>query len=171
MTINRQPRLMSAGYSLLEMMVVVGLMAMLLIGAVTMFMTTLAGSSKSEMVSAVKQDGDYAITQMERTIRGASEWTACGGSDLTVKVPQSGGSNIEVTFSKVASGSVDRVAVEIDAGGTEFLTSVGLNVQDLSFDCPSDKDVEIKLVMDTGTTDRQSETALAEFQTRVKLRN
>jgi prepilin-type N-terminal cleavage/methylation domain-containing protein len=69
-SINRRRRF-SAGFTLIEILVVVTLSVMLLLTASTLFMTFLMGSSKTNVLSIVKTEGEYAQNQMEFLLRNA----------------------------------------------------------------------------------------------------
>ena len=54
------------GFTLVEILVVIGLLAIVVALGSNMFFTTLRGSTKSKTLTIVKQNGDYALSVMER---------------------------------------------------------------------------------------------------------
>ncbi len=52
------------GYTLIELIVVIGIVVILLITATGLFYTTLIGGGKTNSAEAVKQAGQYALNQM-----------------------------------------------------------------------------------------------------------
>ena len=72
------------GYTLIELVVVVGLVGMLSVGMLGVFLTSLRGVSRAEIEAEIKSQGDYAITKMERNLRQASEAPVCGDSPPSV---------------------------------------------------------------------------------------
>lgn len=63
--------LQSAGYTLIELLIVVTLSSLLLITAVALFFTTLVGGGRTAGTEYTKQAGQYAITQMTYLLRNA----------------------------------------------------------------------------------------------------
>lgn len=53
-----------SGYTLIELIVVVGIVVIILIAATSLFYTTLIGGGKTASSEAVKQAGQYALNQM-----------------------------------------------------------------------------------------------------------
>jgi Tfp pilus assembly protein PilE len=68
------------GFTLVEMLVVAGLVGILSIGIGSTFMSTLKGSNRSALQAKMKSQGDFAIASMERTIRSAVKFPTCSGS-------------------------------------------------------------------------------------------
>src|SRR3989339_275480 len=75
------------GFTFVELLVVITLMVMLMLTAASMFFTTLIGTGKTNSNFQVKEEGDYAISQMEFLLRNAvavdSATCAPGGSEIT----------------------------------------------------------------------------------------
>ena len=61
----------SKGFTLIEMMIVITLMVMLMLTASSLFFTTLIGSSKTNVTTQVKEEGDFALSQIEFLLRNA----------------------------------------------------------------------------------------------------
>ncbi len=57
-------RIRQQGYTLVELVVVIGIVIVLLVSAVSLFYTTLIGGGKTNSAEAVKQAGQYALSQM-----------------------------------------------------------------------------------------------------------
>lgn len=64
-------RLFKSGYTLIEMLVVVGIFGIIAVVGSMTFLYLLKGATKTKTVSVVKQNGEYAMGVMERTIRNA----------------------------------------------------------------------------------------------------
>jgi prepilin-type N-terminal cleavage/methylation domain-containing protein len=59
------------GFTLIELLVVISVSVILGIAAAGLFFTTLIGNTKKEVLTRVKDEGDYAINQMEFLLRNA----------------------------------------------------------------------------------------------------
>lgn len=59
------------GFTLIELLVVISVSVILGIAAAGLFFTTLIGNTKKEVITRVKDEGDYALTQMEFLLRNA----------------------------------------------------------------------------------------------------
>lgn len=92
------------GFTLLELLAVVGILSFILIAATQLLGSTLAGSSKSNSLQLVKQNGQFALSTMSRLVRLAKSVTVCAGSDLQFLVSESGAD----------------VAYRFDLGGTRL---------------------------------------------------
>jgi len=166
------------GYTLIELMIVVTVMAVVAVVAVNLFLSTLIGGGKSRALSVVKQNGDFALTQMEKMIRNAKELTTNNeGFVCDTDMNSLGVIN--------SDGGVTIFAVEgerIASNSGLFLTSSEVKVDSdaaktLSFDCSrSDTGmpdfVEISFTLKKGEVgvSRQEEIAEEDFQTKVSLR-
>ncbi len=62
-----------AGFSLIELMIVVSITVMLMLAASTIFMTFLVGNTRTTSNQLIKQEGQYAINQMEFLLRNSLE--------------------------------------------------------------------------------------------------
>jgi len=93
---------MRKGFTLLELLAVVGILSFILMGVTQLLGSTLAGSGKSNSLQIVKQNGQFAISTMERTVRRAKTLTACSDGTLIVIVPETTG---DVTYAFALSGN------------------------------------------------------------------
>jgi len=59
----------SKGFTLIEILVVIGVLAIIVVVGSMSFFNLLKGSMKTRTISLVKQNGDYALAIMERMIR------------------------------------------------------------------------------------------------------
>jgi len=70
--------MVKTGYTLIELMVVVGIIGILMMAVIGVFLTSVRGSSGAKLEAQIKRQGDYAISLMERNIRSASGQPDCG---------------------------------------------------------------------------------------------
>ena len=167
------------GFTLIEILVALGIFVIILVVGSNMFFTILKSSSKTKVLTEVKQNGDYAINVMERMIRNAKEIVenteatplrcASEMSKLKITNPSGDTTEFDLTGPRIASNLGNYLtsdAVEIDA------------TQSNRFDCTagvpgtSPDVVTINFILkQAGTVSRPEEEASVSFQTTVTLRN
>ena len=169
---------------MLEVLVSIGILAMVGTLIVQVFFTTTRANSKTEVQKNVKQNGDFAVEVMSRLIRSArSITTSCTAGGATTEsvtfVNQNGGTT---TLGCLLDGAVTRVA-STSAGRTDYLTDKSLTIggaectQDsLQFVCtaPAGQPAMVAITFrlsQKGTPQDQFEKATAAFQTTVAIRN
>jgi len=81
---------MKKGFTLLELLAVVGILSFILIAVTQLFGSVLAGSGKTNSLQIVKQNGQFALSTMSRLVKLARSVTTCAGSDLQFVVSESG---------------------------------------------------------------------------------
>ena len=113
------------GFTLIEMLVVTGIMALFSLTVVGVFLATIRGGNKATLLQQVHQDGDFALEAMARSIRGARTVECVGDFSLTYDY---GGT---IVYSLVTDGTVTKVA----SNGAEFLTGDLTEASALSFNC------------------------------------
>ena len=86
---------MKKGFTLLELLAVVGILGFVLIAVTQLLGSTLAGSGKSNSLQIVKQNGQFALSTMSRLVRLAKSVTPCSGSNLQFVVSEN---NIDVIY-------------------------------------------------------------------------
>lgn len=73
-----------AGYTLIEIIIVVALLGIVMVMATGMFLNIMRGAVKSRALQEVKQNGNYVIMTMSRMIRNAMNVSCSGLSDRLV---------------------------------------------------------------------------------------
>lgn len=114
------------GFTLIEIVVVAGIMAIFSLTLIGVFLATVRTGNKSQLTQAVHQEGDFALKRMANTIRN-SQAVSCNGDVITITNP--GGA--EIIFSLVADGDITRIASD----SSSFLTGKLAEVTGLSFSC------------------------------------
>lgn len=74
------------GFTLIEILVSLGILVIIMVVASNMFFTILKSSSKAKILTEVKQNGNYAINVMARMIRGG-EYQSHGNNFIEIKNP------------------------------------------------------------------------------------
>lgn len=95
----------TAGYSLIEMLVVITLLVMMSLVATSLFLNTLTGSNKTAINLTVKQQGEYAMSQMVSMIRNARRIDACSTGSLTILNQDEQTTTFSLSGTQLASNS------------------------------------------------------------------
>ena len=83
--------MMNRGFTLVEILVVIGITAIIGTIMVAIFTNTLRGSNKSQILAIIKQNGQAVLENMDKTIRGEDN-VVCptSGSSNTLVIIQNG---------------------------------------------------------------------------------
>ena len=109
------------GFTLIEIVVVAGIMALFSLTLIGVFLATVRSGSKAQLLQAGHQEGDFALQQMAQVIRGSKTVSDCSDS-ITV----TGTSGSEIVFSELDN----RIASD-----SSYLTGTLAEVTNLEFDC------------------------------------
>lgn len=127
----------SQGFTLVELLVAIGLSVMLITAAAGLFFSTLRSDSKKNFVSELKDNGDYALSQMEFLLRNA----------LSLEVQNPGDAPCTTGMNQILLRSVDnnvtrlylsngQIASEsVQTGTVRYLTGGPTTASNLSFNC------------------------------------
>lgn len=124
--------LVKKGFSLIEILVVIGLFA--LIGIVTSqaVLTTLKGSRVIDSEANIRQNVDYAMNIIERNLRNSKEITECPNTTDPTKIDYVDPSGQDQSIFYVSSGDDRYVAV---TSNDNRLTSNQVRVTNFSIIC------------------------------------
>ncbi len=174
---NTKSQSKSNGFTLIEILVVVGLLAVIATIGSNMFFTTLRSSSKSKNLTIVKQNGDYALATIEKLIRDSekvitnSDGSVCTTGMNKIKTKRLDGSEVE--FSCEEEGTVNGLI----ASNSARLTGSDVKLDSCSFDCSSQGEFYPQVVSidftlsQAAVTTRLEEQASVSFRTTVNTRN
>jgi len=81
---------MKKGFTLLELLAVVGILSFILIAVTQLFGSVLAGSGKTNSLQIVKQNGQFALSTMSRLVRLSKSVTVCAAGDLQFVISETG---------------------------------------------------------------------------------
>jgi prepilin-type N-terminal cleavage/methylation domain-containing protein len=93
------------GFSLIEMLVVIGLLTMLAIIGTMLFLNTLTTSNKASIALNVKQQGENALSQMTAMIRRATRIEDCTPTTLVILNQDENTTTFFAENNKIASNS------------------------------------------------------------------
>jgi prepilin-type N-terminal cleavage/methylation domain-containing protein len=156
----------NSGFTLIEVVVVAGIIALFSVTLVSVFLATMRGGNKSQLIQIVHQEGDFALKTMANVIRGADQVTCGGGSIDIVTLTGS-----VINFSTLDDNGIIRVASD----SSTFLTGNRATVTNLDFACASgvlnNQVVTINLELSVEPTGGQiQEKTVQTFATSVSTR-
>lgn len=162
----------SNGFSLIEILVVLSIFVVIAVIANQVFFSTLRGGSKSEATTLVKQEGNYALSVIERGLQSAQSVTSvCNDPGVSL-------SSIGYLDSTGASASFSCQTGYVASGSANLrLTTdkVTLVANSCKFYCFKEGGVATVSAQFTlkraGTGLSPREQTQLEFKTRILLRN
>lgn len=119
----------SAGFSLVEMLVVVSVFALIGVLTTSAVTQTLRGSKKSDSLVRVRENVNYSLAVVERQIRNAENVASCTGVATSV-LTYTSIEGITSTFSCITPGALGYIA-----SGSARLTSSDISITACSFVC------------------------------------
>ena len=156
------------GFSLIELLLVITMLSIVVVASTSLLFTTMSGSNKASGLAIVKQNGDHAISYIERQTREA-ESVECDTDPNPdeLNLTDVDGNPITIT-TETATGRI----VTIVPPDITYLTSDELLAE--NFTCEVDLGdpavVQVNFRMTLAPGGIPSETATESFQTRVSLR-
>lgn len=166
MTIHNRP-----GYSLIELTIVVGLVAILAVAISSIVLVSVIQSTRIRNQIRTRQTGDYALTQMQTMIRNARAVSNCDSVNDSISLVNADGDS--TTFATELVGASTHIASN---SGT-YLTPDDVTVADsFNLDCsPSDTEVELVSISfdlsPTASSGRSLEAPPIHYATSVELKN
>lgn len=175
---KRPPPKYRIGFTLIEILVVMGILGIIVSLVIGMFFWVLKGSAKSQAIAEIRQNGNYALNVMERMIRSAQSLDDYSGSSLTITNPDGGvtvfscGDSNGNSISDIASTSADlNTSVPLIGDGVE-VQNCNSFFQVVSPTGGGPETVEINFTLSQANSPVKIEDrASAVFQTTVVLRN
>lgn len=156
----------SGGFALLEMLVVLSIFGLVVALASQIFFSALRGTVKTEALTRVKQNGNYALSVMQRALRNSKGNIEC--SDQSVTYSDALGNR--TSFSCLGAGGSDGYI----ASGSARLTGSDVRVSSCVITCAPailPREVEISITLEGKDSFRAEEKVSLPFYTRVTLRN
>lgn len=169
------------GFTLMEILVSVGIIAIVGTVIAQSFFSMVRTNIKSELLNNIKQNGDFAVDVMSRMMRSAaSVTTTCTSTGTTTQsLAIQNADGFTTTFNCVLDGNVARIA-STSGSKTEYLTNRNVSLgadctNTLTFVCtalPNQKtQVQVLFTLgQVGTPADQFEKASTSFQTTVVTR-
>jgi type II secretory pathway pseudopilin PulG len=160
-----------AGFSVIELTVVIGLIALLAIAMSAIMLTTIVSSNRIRSLTKIKQAGDYAVTQLQSLVRNARGITLCNSLDSTSTIINPDGGETTILL-EPDDDDVDRIA----SNSGVYLTPGDLRITNYSLTCaPTDDNPQlITIAFDLSPlieSTKESENTTLHFVTTAELRN
>jgi prepilin-type N-terminal cleavage/methylation domain-containing protein len=156
------------GFTLVEIMIVVGILGIIAVVGSGTFFSILRGSTKTKTLQLVKQNGDYAVSVMERMIRNAKSVSG-GGSSITITNPDGETTDFSCSGSPatIASNSASLMSSEVKVNDCTNIFTVTPGEAGIR---PAVVKINFSLSQ-AGTPSRPEEQTSVNFQTTITLRN
>lgn len=119
-------------FTLLELLMVVAILGVVLIAITQLLTAVLSGSGKSSAAQAVKENGQFALSTIQKTVRRAKSVSTCSGGTLSVIVAETGG-DITYSFSWTGSPTYGLAKTTTPPGSTSDLVDSSVRVT--AFSC------------------------------------
>jgi prepilin-type N-terminal cleavage/methylation domain-containing protein len=161
------------GYTLLELLTVIGILSVIGGIVVSIVFISLRGAKKSDLVEGLRQNGDTAMTQMIKQIRYAKSLNTPASC-----VPSSNTSSITITSLDTNTQTTFACsATTISSNSASLMDTNTISVSACSFTCTQQTlndppSINIKFTLSPKTAGALAETkATIPFQSSVTLRN
>lgn len=170
-----KPNKKTSGYTLIETLVVLGIIALVSAFGLNFLTTILRGNSKTTVTTEIKQNGNYALDIITYFARNALSIESCSSSSISLRQWD----NSTVTFSLLpqVNDLNNKVNARI-ASNSSVLTNAdannGVSVSSLSFTCsnstPPVVSINFQVTQSAFLPDRPELKGKVNFQTSVSLR-
>lgn len=117
------------GFTFIEVLVVVSMLGVIMVSLTQLLAGMLSGTSKTTALQLVKENGQFAIHTIGRTVRRARIVSVCDNGSVTVIVPEEGG---RTTYQFRHEGT--QILRTESAGGTD-VPLLDAGVEAASFSC------------------------------------
>lgn len=161
-----------AGFTLIELLITTSLTVLLMLTITTMFMTFLISNSRTNVRKIVKEEGLYALNQMEFILKNAfyvdetSNPCTTNMTEIDIVSLDRG----STTFNTITDLNGSKIASN---GAT--LTSNAVDLTGLRFDCsgsPGNRVVTVRFTLEKITPTLSDDAQVTEnFETTVQIRN
>jgi len=159
-----------SGFSLIELIVVIGLLSLLTLAISSIMLTSVMTSARIRTATKVKQAGNYAIGQLQGLLRNAKLVTSCDSANNTITIVNPDGGTTQI-LAELDDQGVTRIA----SNSGVYLTPVSINANTFSLICdPSDTEPTlVKLAFDLQDTQtaKATQNPILHFETSTNLRN
>jgi type II secretory pathway pseudopilin PulG len=161
---------MKKGTSLIELVVVIGLISLLALAMSAIMLTTIVSSNRVRRLTQIKQAGDIALTQIQTLLRNSRSIETCDSTLNQITTVNPDGNTTEIFLQTDASS--DRIA----SNSGIYITPDHLTVNNFDITCEPDElnPVLFTISFDlthTNTSGNDQENSTLHFETSTGIRN
>lgn len=157
------------GFSLIELIVVIGLLSLLTLAISSTMLMSIVSSSRVRTITKVKQSGGYALGQIQSMIRSSKFITACESTTPSISLVGQDGGSTDIFIE--TDGSISRIASN---SGT-YLSPSNMEVSSFTIDCePTETEpslIKISFDLHAARTESGIQNPTLHFETSVSTRN
>lgn len=163
---------MKRGFSLIELLIAMGLVG-ILIGTVTvMLFSSLKGAKKAEALGVTKVEGSYAMNAIRDKIKYARTIrSGCNGGSIQIERLNQHLITYSLNGTKIASNGAlpngQTVAVDLTSPNVVIRTCAGREL----FTCPNSQSVQICFMVDKANSASPDDSATVRMESSVTIRN
>lgn len=161
---------MKKGTSIIELVVVIGLISLLALAMSAIMLTTIVSSNRVRRLTQIKQSGDLALNQIQTLIRNSRQIVSCDTDTDTLSTINPDGNTTDIMIED--DGTASRIA----SNSGIYMTPNTLEVSGFSITCEPDEanPVLFKISFDmahTVSSGNERENPNLHFETTVGIRN
>ncbi len=180
MTFFRIKNQAASGFSLIEMLIVITLTALIIVSATSVLMTALLSGGQVNTTKTIKQNGDYAMSQMTTLLRNAIKLTTNDfGQVCTTGMTQLRFVSLDEGVTTFGRSVLSATDARIASGSAIYLTSDAVYLpSDIVFDCSQTDDgvvtnitISFTLTKGTSGSGRVTEYGSQDFTSNVTIRS
>lgn len=165
---------MKKGFTLLEIIVSVGILVIVATLMAQVLFTTAHVNKKTEILTDIKQNGNFALDVISRMVRSAKSIDVCGPHELSITNPDNNVTTFGCDAGRIASESSTPTVYL--SSGTLTLSSSGASDctgNSLTFSCPlAQSQVTVIFTLgQLGVAGSAYESGSASFQSTISMRN
>ena len=158
------------GFSLIELVIVIGLLALLSLAISSVMLMSIVSSKRLQTMTRVKQAGNYALDQMETLLRNEKTVVSCDSTNNIIQIINFDGGTTSL-MTESSDGTHQRIA----SNSGFYLTPSNDDVQAFRLTCDPSDDAPtlVNIVYDLQdiSSTNQVDSPLIHFETSVNLRN
>ena len=162
---------MARGFSLIELLIGMGLVGILLATSNVLLFSSLQSAKKAEAQGVTKTEGAYALTAMSQVIKFASSIESCTNNTLRIRRLNNHTITYSLSGSKIASAGATMNAVNNVDLTSPIVAVSGCSGGRPLFSCPDLKSVNICFVVSNAGGTSVNDSANVTFDTTVSVRN
>ena len=160
------------GFSLIELLIVIAIISVVGTIATRSMSRTFFMGGKSTAINKIRENGDFAITEIERTIRSADRIVPgdpCFSGSNSINLETLGNPGIPTNFLGVSDGAITKSGTAITSDGVVLAGNINFECTPASTLNPAS--VRVSFTLRSQNNNRVATRFEETFQTTVQLRN